>query len=193
MESLARDNGGQRWLGMSASLVAVMMILTFAQTSLTSYEARKSMSQAQIEVIRLTRSDASALPSPPLRALQEPAPLSPVEVVPPVVPPAPPVREDQAEIVKELLEMANGDTAAPRKKYRSLVCTLTRNDQHLREYVVRNLLAGFSAIVIYDNNQVRGCEGSGLESESVWASEPKPVTTSCTCLVPEVILIQHLR
>jgi len=40
-------------------------------------------------------------------------------------------------------------TSGPFKK-----CCITRNDMHLREFVVRNLFAGFGHIVIYDNNQV---------------------------------------
>lgn len=48
-----------------------------------------------------------------------------------------------------------------------MICTITRADPHLREFVVRNLLAGFSHIVIYDNSHV--AEGADCDVLPVMA------------------------
>jgi hypothetical protein len=60
-----------------------------------------------------------------------------------------------AAVVQRVLELGNAGESRQGRPHRSLICTITRNDPHLREYVVRNLLAGFGHIVVYDNNQVR--------------------------------------
>jgi hypothetical protein len=39
-------------------------------------------------------------------------------------------------------------------KWRSIICTTVRNELHLREFIIRNLLTGFSHIVIIDDNLV---------------------------------------
>jgi len=56
--------------------------------------------------------------------------------------------------VEHIRRLGNQGVSRTGKDFRSLICCLTRNDMHLREFVVRNLLAGFGHIVIYDNNQV---------------------------------------
>jgi hypothetical protein len=56
--------------------------------------------------------------------------------------------------VEDIRRLGNPGVSKRGKDFRSLICCLTRNDMHLREFVVRNLLAGFGHIVIYDNNQV---------------------------------------
>ena len=61
--------------------------------------------------------------------------------------------------VDAILRLGNAGKSARGKDFRSLICCITRNDVHLREFVVRNLLAGFGHIVIYDNNQV----GQGID------------------------------
>ena len=63
-------------------------------------------------------------------------------------------QEESMKIVEKILRLGRAGTARRGGKYRSMICTVTRNDLHLREYIVRNLLAGFSHIVIYDNNQI---------------------------------------
>ena len=45
------------------------------------------------------------------------------------------------------------------KKYRAIICAIVRNDFHMREFVVRNLLQGFNHIVLYDNNHI----GRGID------------------------------
>ena len=55
---------------------------------------------------------------------------------------------------KEIAKLGNCGKSKHGKRYRSLVCALVRNDIHMREFVVRNLLLGFCHIVISDNNQV---------------------------------------
>lgn len=57
------------------------------------------------------------------------------------------------DLVREILRLG-GAGESRGTKYRAMVCTITRADPHLREFVVRNLLAGFDHIVIYDNNRV---------------------------------------
>ena len=61
--------------------------------------------------------------------------------------------------VDEILRLGKAGASTRGKDFRSLICCITRNDVHLREFVVRNLLAGFGHIVIYDNNQV----GQGID------------------------------
>lgn len=39
-------------------------------------------------------------------------------------------------------------------RYRSLVCTMVRNDPHIVEFLLRHLISGFSHIVVYDNNRI---------------------------------------
>ena len=39
-------------------------------------------------------------------------------------------------------------------KYRSMICTIVRNDPHLVEFLLRHLIVGFSHIVLYDNNRI---------------------------------------
>ncbi len=39
-------------------------------------------------------------------------------------------------------------------KYRSMICTVVRNDPHLVEFLLRHLISGFSHIVVYDNNRI---------------------------------------
>ena len=56
--------------------------------------------------------------------------------------------------VEDIRRLGNPGVSTTGKDFRSLICCITRNDMHLREFVVRNLLAGFGHIVIYDNNQV---------------------------------------
>lgn len=41
-----------------------------------------------------------------------------------------------------------------RLKYRSMICTVVRNDHHLVEFLLRHLISGFSHIVVYDNNRI---------------------------------------
>jgi len=62
--------------------------------------------------------------------------------------------EPDIMVVRELLRRGNAGRSSHGKRHRSLICALTRNEGHLREWVVRNLLAGFGHIVLYDNNQV---------------------------------------
>ena len=62
--------------------------------------------------------------------------------------------EPDTMIVRELLRRGNAGRSSHGKRHRSLICALTRNEGHLREWVVRHLLAGFGHIVLYDNNQV---------------------------------------
>lgn len=64
------------------------------------------------------------------------------------------IDEPDTMVVRELLRRGNAGRSSHGKRHRSLICALTRNEGHLREWVVRNLLAGFGHIVIYDNNQV---------------------------------------
>jgi hypothetical protein len=45
-------------------------------------------------------------------------------------------------------------TPASGKRWRVVMCTTVRNDPHFREFLVRNLLAGFSHIVVLDNNRI---------------------------------------
>ena len=54
---------------------------------------------------------------------------------------------------KELAALGNCGKSKHGKRYRSLAWALVRNDIHMREFVVRNLLLGFCHIVISDNNQ----------------------------------------
>lgn len=76
------------------------------------------------------------------------------------------------EMMAELIKLGQFGKSVRGNKYRSMICTTSRNDIHLREFVVRHILVGFAHIVIYDNNQVRskreqsagerkaqGCEG----------------------------------
>jgi hypothetical protein len=39
-------------------------------------------------------------------------------------------------------------------RYRSMICTVVRNDPHILEFILRHLISGFSHIVIYDNNRI---------------------------------------
>lgn len=39
-------------------------------------------------------------------------------------------------------------------KYRSVICTIVRNDPHLVEFLLRHLIVGFSHIILYDNNRI---------------------------------------
>lgn len=60
-------------------------------------------------------------------------------------------------VLEQLKQLAGHSTAArssSSKRYRSLICTNVRNDLHLREFLVRNLLLGFSHVVVLDNNQL---------------------------------------
>jgi len=57
-------------------------------------------------------------------------------------------------VVAELATLARCGKSPRGKKYRSLICTAVRNDAHMREFVVRNLLLGFCHVVVLDNNRV---------------------------------------
>lgn len=62
----------------------------------------------------------------------------------------------QELLVDEILKLGNAGRSkrsSDKKKHRSLVCAKTRNDAHLREFIVRTLIAGFGHIVLYDNNR----------------------------------------
>lgn len=56
--------------------------------------------------------------------------------------------------LQEITTLGSCGQSAHGKRYRSLICTIVRNDLHLREFIVRHLLLGFCHIVVYDNNQV---------------------------------------
>jgi hypothetical protein len=79
--------------------------------------------------------------------------------------------EHSKDIIGDIIRLAKVHKSPQGKPYRSLICALSRNDVHLREYVVRNLLAGFAHVVIYDNNQVRGlspCPRTTLETAAAY-------------------------
>jgi len=58
-------------------------------------------------------------------------------------------------IVDEIRRLGNPGISRAGKDFQLLICCISRNVRHLREFVARNLLAGFGHIVIYDNNQVK--------------------------------------
>jgi len=64
------------------------------------------------------------------------------------------IDEPDTVVVQFLLRRGNAGRSSHGKWHRSLICALTRNEGHLREWVIRNLLAGFGHIVLYNNNQV---------------------------------------
>ena len=39
-------------------------------------------------------------------------------------------------------------------RYRAIICTIVRNDPHIVEFLLRNLISGFSHFVLYDNNRI---------------------------------------
>jgi len=39
-------------------------------------------------------------------------------------------------------------------QYRAIICTIVRNDPHIVEFLLRNLISGFSHFVLYDNNRI---------------------------------------
>lgn len=57
--------------------------------------------------------------------------------------------------VQDIRRPGNPGVSKTGKDFRSLICGITRNDVHSREFVVRNLHAGFGHIVTYDKNQVK--------------------------------------
>jgi hypothetical protein len=119
--------------------VLVLLLLLGAQSNLTAEELRQSEGMIESNDIKyLLQSEGRAgrdMSAAEQKLLQAP-------------------RESEDAIVASLVKLANPGKSRRGRKYRSLVCALSRNDVHLREYVVRNLLAGFGHIVIYDNNQV---------------------------------------
>jgi hypothetical protein len=129
-------------LGVGGALV--LLLLLGAQSNLTAEELRHSEGIIDSRDVKYLlqsedpRGRDVSVAGMKLQAVQEPM-------------------ESEDAIVATLVKLANPGKSRRGRKYRSLVCALSRNDVHLREYVVRNLLAGFGHIVIYDNNQVRSC------------------------------------
>jgi hypothetical protein len=62
--------------------------------------------------------------------------------------------EDFDKAIKLISTIRSNFTSLYGLRYRSVLCTIVRNDPHLLEYLVRNLISGFSHIVVYDNNRI---------------------------------------
>jgi len=111
--------------------VVVILLLLVAQSNLVNHESHELEQGVNYQELVV-----QALPS------QHP------------ISPPPDAQGIEDKIITEIIQLSKPGKSPRGKKYRSMICTLTRNDIHLREYVVRNLLAGFAHIVIYDNNHV---------------------------------------
>ena len=143
--------------------VSVIVLLLFAQSNLTKYETNLLAKEAESSLYydftphSDSSSNHSAIPNTNLFTTTSTSRKDPKEIPPPTPPtPSLSLKEVEDGIMKEIINLSHRGESQRGKRYRSLVCALSRNDIHLREYVVRNLLAGFSHIVIYDNNQVGG-------------------------------------
>lgn len=60
----------------------------------------------------------------------------------------------KAEQTTFLKSFADRSPSLHRKRYRCIVCAVTRNEWYIQEFVVRHLLIGFSHVVLYDNNRI---------------------------------------
>ena len=67
---------------------------------------------------------------------------------------------------KERSEMPKTDANHPlSKRFAFAVCCITRNEPHLKEFLVRNIMAGVEHFYVYDHNHVS--EGQDVEISSV--------------------------
>lgn len=124
-----------------------MCLLTSSQSHLTAYEEKRTKERREAhELSYATLSHGEVGKGNGLYLRQ--AQISEGE--------AQPLVERSEDIIRDIVRLAKVQKSPQGKPYRSLICALSRNDAHLREYVVRNLLAGFAHVVIYDNNQVGG-------------------------------------
>lgn len=57
--------------------------------------------------------------------------------------------------VQLISRIRSNDASINGLPYRSVLCTIVRNDPHIVEFILRHLISGFSHIVIYDNNRVK--------------------------------------
>lgn len=64
------------------------------------------------------------------------------------------VPSDFERAVQLVSTLRTNSTSKQGLKYRSLICTIVRNDPYLMEFLVRSLITGFSHIVVYDNNRI---------------------------------------
>lgn len=150
------------WAVPFLSLVVIMGLLTAAQSHLTAYEEKRNRD------FRLQEDQSYAvlrdsLPSHGKNRSSTLAGDGHAHDGKATEPPGHedrPVAEPAADILRDLVSLSRPSPSRDGKKYRSLICALSRNDVHLREYIVRNLLAGFQHIVLYDNNQVGGNRGT---------------------------------
>ncbi|CAF3374591.1 unnamed protein product [Rotaria socialis] len=64
------------------------------------------------------------------------------------------VRPEFDAAVKIISQLRSNSTSLHGLQYRSIICTIVRNDPHILEFLLRNLIIGFSHIVIFDNNRI---------------------------------------
>jgi hypothetical protein len=61
---------------------------------------------------------------------------------------------DYDEAILLISRLRSNDKSLYGLRYRSMICTIVRNDPHILEFILRHLIIGFSHIVIYDNNRI---------------------------------------
>ena len=64
------------------------------------------------------------------------------------------IRSDFDQAVKLISGLHSKAPSLHGLKYRSIICTIVRNDPHLVEFLLRQLISGFSHIFVYDNNRI---------------------------------------
>lgn len=57
-------------------------------------------------------------------------------------------------MLRQVLNAASLALPPRSKQYRACICTVTRNELHLEEWLVRNILSGVEHIYLFDNNRV---------------------------------------
>lgn len=57
-----------------------------------------------------------------------------------------------AQIIRQI---STNQSSLYGRRYRSMICTVVRNDPHLLEFILRHLIIGFSHIVLYDDNRIK--------------------------------------
>ncbi|CAF4048348.1 unnamed protein product [Rotaria sordida] len=58
------------------------------------------------------------------------------------------------EAVKLISRLRSNYSSIHGLRYRSMICTIARNNPHIAEFLLRNIISGFSHIVVYDNNRI---------------------------------------
>ncbi|CAF3776020.1 unnamed protein product [Rotaria sp. Silwood1] len=68
------------------------------------------------------------------------------------------------EAVKLISRLRSNYSSIHGLRYRSMICTIVRNDHYIAEFLLRHIISGFSHIVVYDNNRISAGYDSNISA-----------------------------